>query len=128
LEAPTAWAPGLAYDTAGVPFRAYAVRTPDGRHVKAAIAVGTAVGGSWNATEYWGVQAIAWKDPPAIAHPSATRIVAGRTYLLFYQESSLHMVAWRENGNTYWVVNTLGNALSDHLMMKLAKSCAPVRP
>jgi polyisoprenyl-teichoic acid--peptidoglycan teichoic acid transferase len=128
LEAPTAWAPGLAYDTAGVPFRAYAVETPNGRHVKAGIAVGTVVGGSWNATEYWGVQAIAWKDPPAIADPGETRTVGGRTYLLFYHESSLHMVAWRENGNTYWIVNTLDDVLSNQLMMKLAKSCAPVSP
>ena len=126
LEAPTTWAPGLGYDTTGVPFRAYTVETPQKRHVKAAIAVGTAVGGSWGATEYWGVQALAWSDPPAIANPNSTRTVKGRTYLLFSQGSSLHMVAWHENGNTYWVVNTLDNVLSNHLMMKLAESCRPV--
>ncbi len=109
-----------------MPFRAYTVETPQKRHVKAAIAVGTAVGGSWGATEYWGVQALAWSDPPAIANPNSTRTVKGRTYLLFYQEPSLHMVAWHENGETYWVVNTLDNALSNHLMMKLAESCRPV--
>ena len=126
LEAPTAWAPGLAYDTAGVPFRAYTVETIDKRHVAAAIAVGTVTGGSWNGTEYWGVQALAWSDPPAIANPSSTRTVGGRTYLLFSQDKKLHMVAWRENGDTYWVINTLDNVLSNHLMMKLAESCRPV--
>lgn len=126
LEAPTTWAPGLGYDTTGVPFRAYTVETPQKRHVKAAIAVGTAVGGSWGATEYWGVQALAWDDPPAIADPNSIRTVKGRTYLLFYQDKNLHMVAWHENGDTYWVVNTLDNVLSNHLMMKLAESCRPV--
>src|SRR5450830_1478556 len=126
LEAPTIWAPGLGYDTAGVPFRAYSVATPDKRHVKAAIAVGTVTGGLWDTTEYWGVQAIAWADPPAIAHPDATRTIAGRRYLLFYQGTRLHMVAWRENGATYWVVNTLDDLLSNHLMLALAESCQPV--
>ena len=126
LEAPTIWAPGLGYDTAGVPFRAYSVETPDKRHVKAAIAVGTVTGGLWDTTEYWGVQAIAWADPPAIAHPNATRTIAGRRYLLFYQGTRLHMVAWREHGATYWVINTLDDLLSNHLMLALAESCQPV--
>ena len=126
LEAPTIWAPGLDYDTAGVPFRAYSVETPDKRHVKAAIAVGTVTGGLWDTTEYWGVQAIAWADPPAIAHPNATRTIAGRRYLLFYQGTRLHMVAWREHGATFWVINTLDDLLSNHLMLALAESCQPV--
>ena len=126
LEAPTIWPAGLGYDTAGVPFRAYSVETPEKHQVRAAIAVGTVVGGSWGVTEYWGVQALAWKDPPAIADPSATRTIAGRTYLLFYQDTNLHMVAWHENGDTYWVINTLDNLLTNHLMMALAESCQPV--
>jgi polyisoprenyl-teichoic acid--peptidoglycan teichoic acid transferase len=128
LEAPTIWDPSLGYDTAGVPFRAYSVETPDKRHVEAAIAVGTVTGPGWGATEYWGVQALKWKDPPAIANPNATRTIGGRTYLLFYQDKSLHMVAWQENGATYWVVNTLDNLLTNDLMMALAESCQPVIP
>ncbi len=127
LEAPTIWPSGLGYDTAGVPFRAYSVQTPDGHRAKAAIAVGTVTGGTWGATEYWGVQALAWANPPAIANPNATRTIGGRTYLLFNQDKSLHMVAWHENGDTYWVINTLDNVLSNQLMMALAESCQPVR-
>ena len=128
LEAPTTWSTGLGYDTTGVPFRAYTVQLPDGKHAKAAIAVGTVAGGAWGATEYWGVQALKWKDPPAIANPSATRTVGGRTYLLFDHDKSLHMVAWQQNGTTYWVVNTLDDLLSNKLMMKLAQSCRRVAP
>ena len=127
LEAPQIWPSGLGYDTAGVPFRAYSVRTPDGHSVKAAIAVGTVTGGAWGATEYWGVQALAWANPPAIANPNSTRTIGGRTYLLFNEDKSLHMVAWHENGDTYWVVNTLDNLLSKKLMMALAESCQVVR-
>jgi len=126
LEAPTIWPPGLGYDTASVPFRAYSVETPDRRHVAAAIAVGTVTGAVSGVTEYWGVQALGWNDPPAIAHPSAMRTIAGRTYLLFYQGRSLHMVAWREHGATYWVINTLDDELPNHLMLALAESCQPV--
>ena len=125
LEAPTAWPSGLGLDTAGVPFRAYAIKTPSGNRA-AAIAVGT-VGGPIS-TEYWGVQAMHWSDPPAIADPSSTHTIAGRTYKLYYQDAALHMVAWQENGDTYWVINTLDNLLSNKLMLTLAKSCAPVRP
>ena len=128
LEAPTTWSTGLGYDTSGMPFRAYTVQLPDGRHAKAAIAVGTVAGGAWGATEYWGIQALKWKDPPAIANPSATRTIGGRTYLLFNQDKSLHMVAWQENGTTYWVINTLDDLLSNELMMKLAQSCRRVVP
>ncbi|HZL64003.1 MAG TPA: LCP family protein [Thermoleophilia bacterium] len=126
LEAPTIWASGLAYDTGGTAFRAYMLRTSKGKRVGAAIAVGTVAGGVWGTTEYWGVQALAWADPPAIAHPSETRTIGGRTYLLFYQGKQLHLVAWRENGTTYWVINTLDDLLSNHLMLALAESCRPV--
>jgi LCP family protein required for cell wall assembly len=125
LEAPTIWSPGLGYDVAGVPFRAYAVETPQKRQVAAAIAVGT-VTDAWGVPEYWGVQALRWNDPPAIANPSAVRTIGGRTYLLFYQDGSLHMAAWKEHGATYWVINTLDNVLSNHLLMSLAESCQPV--
>ena len=128
LEAPTTWSTGLGYDTSGVPFRAYNVQLPDGKHAKAAIAVGTVAGGAWGTTEYWGVQALKWKDPPAIANPSATRDIGGRKYLLFSQDKSLHMVAWQENGTTYWVTNTLDDVLPNGLMMKLAESCRRVVP
>ncbi len=120
LEAPTAWAPGLGYDTAGVPFRAYSIQTTAGRHAAAAIAVGTYGSG------YWGVQAMRWTNPPAIVNPSAVQTIGGRTYLLFYQDANLHMVAWRENGALYWVINTLENELPNGLLLKLAESCRPV--
>jgi hypothetical protein len=47
--------------------------------------------------------------------------------MLFYQSDHLHMVAWKERGTLYWVLNTLDNQLSNDLMMGIAKSCTPVK-
>ncbi len=120
LEAPTLWAPGLGYDTAGVPFRSYSIETTTKHHAAAAIAVGTYGVG------YWGVQAMHWTNPPAIANPSSVQKISGRTYLFFYQDKSLHMVAWKQNGDLYWVVNTLDNQIPNSLLLALAESCVPV--
>ncbi|MEZ5124960.1 MAG: LCP family protein [Thermoleophilia bacterium] len=116
LEAPTVWASGLAYDQ----FRAYAIRTTEGRRVAAAVVVGTYGSGSWS------IQALRWTDPPAIAHPSAVRVVDGRRYMLFKQSGHLHMIAWKENGVLYWVLNTLDDQLPNDLMLALATSCQPL--
>jgi hypothetical protein len=118
LEMPTAWSPGFAYDE----FRAYGIKTTEGRRTAAAVAVvSTPMGG------YWSIQAMRWMDPPAIQNPNSTRVIAGQPYMLFYQADHLQMVAWKRNGTLYWVVNTLDNQLSNDLMMGLATSFKPVK-
>jgi LCP family protein required for cell wall assembly len=76
---------------------------------------------------YWSIQAMRWKDPPAVQSPDSTQTIKGRKYLLFYQGDHLHLVAWREHGTLYWVINTLDNQLSNDLMLGLATSCKPVK-
>ncbi|MGE5229096.1 MAG: LCP family protein [Deltaproteobacteria bacterium] len=118
LQAPTAWASGFTYDQ----FREYNIETTEGKTSAAFVAVvRTAQSG------YWSIQAMRWLDPPAIRNPNARQRIGGRTYLLFYQGDQLHMVAWKERGTLYWVLNTLDNQLSNDLMMGLAKSCKPVK-
>lgn len=118
LEAPTAWSPGFTYDE----FRSYSLKTTEGRRAAAAVAViQTPMYG------YACIQAMRWLDPPAIQNPNSTETVAGTEYLLFYQGSHLHMVAWKHRGTLYWVVNTLDNQLSNDLMMGLATSFKPVK-
>jgi LCP family protein required for cell wall assembly len=116
LFAPTAWSAGLGYDQ----FRAYHV-TVGSHHVRAAVVVGTTPQGG-----YWDIQALAWTDPPILADPDAVRTIAGRSYSLYYDDASLHLVAWRQGGAVYWVSNTLDDELSNSLMLALATSCAPV--
>jgi LCP family protein required for cell wall assembly len=118
LEAPTAWSSGFTYDQ----FRNYSVETTEGKRTAASVAVVQT-----SQYGYWSVQAMRWTDPPAIQNPNSTQTIAGRKYLLFYQGDHLHMIAWKEHGTLYWIINTLDNQLSNDLMMGLATSCKPVK-
>jgi LCP family protein required for cell wall assembly len=118
LEAPTAWSSGFTYDQ----FRNYNIDTTEGKRSAASVAVVQT-----SQYGYWSIQAMRWLDPPAIESPNATQKIAGRKYMLFYQSDHLHMVAWKERGTLYWVLNTLDNQLSNDLMMGIAKSCTPVK-
>jgi LCP family protein required for cell wall assembly len=77
--------------------------------------------------EYWGIQEIAWEDPPILDGPSVTRRIKGRTYGLYFDGSKLHMVAFEENGTSYWVMNTLLNRMSNETMLAIAKGLRPLR-
>ena len=115
---PTAWSPGFTYDE----FRAYSIKTTEGRRSAAAVAVvATPMGG------YWSIQAMRWLDPPGDPEPQQHPGHRRQEYMLFYQADHLHMVAWKRNGTLYWVLNTLDNQLSNDLMMGLATSFKPVK-
>ena len=118
LQAPTAWSPGMTYDE----FRNYSIETTEGKRSAASVAVVRTP-----QSAYWSIQALRWKNPPAIQNPDATRSVGGRKYMLFYQGDHLHMVAWRERGALYWVLNTIDNELSNDVLMGIAMSCKPVK-
>jgi LCP family protein required for cell wall assembly len=118
LEAPTAWSSGFTYDQ----WRNYSIETTDGKHSAASVAVVQT-----SQYGYWSIQAMRWQDPPAIQNPSGTQTIGGRKFMLFYQGDHLHMVAWKERGTLYWVLNTLDNQLSNDLMLGLAASCKPVK-
>ena len=45
--------------------------------------------------EYYGVQGLAWKDPPILDDPDETRTVNGRRLMLYYDGSHIRRVAWR---------------------------------
>jgi LCP family protein required for cell wall assembly len=118
LQAPTAWSAGMVYDE----FRNYSIETTEGKRSAASVAVVRTP-----LSAYWSIQAMRWQDPPAIENPDSTESVRGRKYLLFYQGNHLHMVAWRQHGTLYWVLNTLDNELSNDFMMGIATSCRPVK-
>jgi hypothetical protein len=76
--------------------------------------------------EYWGIQELGWEDPPILDGPSLTQTIKGRQYLLYFNGSKLHMVAFRSNGASYWVVNTLLDRLSNETMLAIAKGLQPL--
>ena len=76
--------------------------------------------------QYWGIQQTDWEDAPALSETSKRTTIAGRTYDLHYSGSKLHMVVLRQNGATYWVVNTLLDKLSNETMIAIAKGLKPL--
>jgi LCP family protein required for cell wall assembly len=77
-------------------------------------------------TEYWGIQMTRWVDAPTLADKNLTQRLGGRTFDLHYSGSHLHMVVLRENGATYWVVNTLLDSLSNETMLAIARGLRPM--
>ena len=57
---------------------------------------------------------------------SLTQRVGGREFDLHYTGSHLHMVVLRDNGATYWVVNTLLDSLSNETMLAIARGLRPL--
>jgi LCP family protein required for cell wall assembly len=76
--------------------------------------------------EYWGIQESDWAEAPALADKSLTQRVNGRTFDLYYSGSHLHMVVLRDNGATYWIVNTLLDSLSNETMLAIARGLRPM--
>jgi len=76
--------------------------------------------------EYWGIQEMSWDEPPILDGASVQRRVKGRDYGLYFDGPKLHMIAFREDGNSYYVVNTLLNRLSNETMLAIAKGLKPL--
>jgi LCP family protein required for cell wall assembly len=77
-------------------------------------------------TDYWGIEETDWTDAPILGSPSFEHRLGGRTYDFYYSGTHLHMIVLKENGATYWVVNTLLDALSNETMLAMAKGLRPL--
>jgi LCP family protein required for cell wall assembly len=77
-------------------------------------------------SEYWGIQEMAWDEPPILDGATVNRRIKGRDYGLYFDGSKLHMVAFKENGNSYYVINTLLNRISNETMLAIAKGLKPL--
>ena len=102
--------------------RPYDIRDPQGHlHPSYAIVVNSAPLG-----EYYDVQGTSWSEPPLLANPTQAIRAGARTYELFYEGEQVRTIAWREGGATYWIENTLTNALSPREMFAIAEQTVPV--
>ena len=77
--------------------------------------------------QYWGIQETNWGNAPALTEKNFVRHFGHRTFEFFYSGSHLHMVVLTENRATYWVVNTLDDALSNETMIAIARGLRPLR-
>jgi LCP family protein required for cell wall assembly len=78
------------------------------------------------AMEYWGVQQTSWADAPVLSDRSFARTMKGKRYDLYYSGTHLHMVVLRHGDDSYWVVNTLLDSLSNETMLAIAKGLKPL--
>jgi polyisoprenyl-teichoic acid--peptidoglycan teichoic acid transferase len=72
--------------------------------------------------EYYGVQGLTWRTPPILDNPDETRERNGREFQLYFDGSSLRLVAWKTKRAVYWVSNTLSQKLSEAQMLEIAGS------
>lgn len=78
--------------------------------------------------EYYGVQGTTWTDPPILKDPSETREIDGRDFDIYYEGDRVRMVAWHDDdGNSYWVSNTLLQTLDESQMLAIAASTKEIR-
>ncbi len=75
------------------------------------------------------VQETNWpaRSVPALASPTSTRVVDGRTYQLYYNGSQLHRVAFTVGSTTISVVNSLVDLVPNDAMIQISRSFQPVR-
>jgi LCP family protein required for cell wall assembly len=81
---------------------------------------------STSEADYWGIEETNWDEAPSLADANFTQRIRGRTFSLYYSGPHLHMVVLRENGATYWVVNTVLDALSNETMLAIARGLQPL--
>ena len=78
---------------------------------------------------YFGVQGIRdWETPPILSDPSETLEMDDRDFDIFVEGDRVRIVAWHENGNSYWVSNSLLNTLTNDQMLGIARSTASITP
>jgi LCP family protein required for cell wall assembly len=75
---------------------------------------------------YWGIQEMNWADAPVLQGTHFSHRIHGRDYDFYYSGTHLHMVVLRENGASYWVVNTLLDKISNETMIAIAKGLRPL--
>jgi hypothetical protein len=76
--------------------------------------------------EYYGLQGLAWKDPPILNEPHETKKFGDREYNLYYDNDRLRMISWATDAGVYWVSNTLLQSLTADQMVAIARGATPL--
>jgi LCP family protein required for cell wall assembly len=72
--------------------------------------------------QYWGVQGTDWPEPPILQGPHTEEERHGRKLDVYRDGAHIQLVAWHKDGGTYWVKNTLSNALTNAQMLEIAST------
>ncbi|WP_210493167.1 LCP family protein [Patulibacter sp. SYSU D01012] len=76
--------------------------------------------------QFYGVQGTTWSDPPALDLATDAVRLGGRTFRIEYDGRHIRRLFWQSGGGTYWISNSLNNALSNAEMRALARSVVAV--
>ena len=76
--------------------------------------------------QFWGIQETNWPDPPILGDRSFQHDLHGREFSFYYSGAHLQMVVLRDGNDSYWVVNSLLDALSNETMISIAEHLKPL--
>jgi len=102
-----------------VPIRLYSLKKGE-RAVRLTFLAGSELAG------YWAIEETKWNDAPVLQQPNFKHVIKGREYDFYFDGPHLHLVVLRDQGATYWVVNTLLDSLSNETMIAIAKGLKPL--
>jgi hypothetical protein len=76
--------------------------------------------------QYYGVEGTTWTNPPILNSPTKTQTVNGKKLMLYINQGTISLAAWRTGGAVYWISNDLTDTLSNQQMLAIAGSLTQV--
>jgi hypothetical protein len=78
---------------------------------------------------YFGLQGIrGWEDPPILEAPHEDMEIDGRDFRIYTEGDRIRLIAWFDNGNTYWISNSLLLTLTNDQMLGMARATRVFTP
>ncbi len=72
---------------------------------------------------YFGLQGLrGWNDPPILEAPHDTVEMDDRDFDIYYEGDRINRIAWHEDGNTYWISNSILLTLENEQLLGMARS------
>jgi polyisoprenyl-teichoic acid--peptidoglycan teichoic acid transferase len=72
--------------------------------------------------EYYGIQGTTWLHPPILNNASGTQTVNGKQLMIYKNGAKISLVAWRTAAGSYWISNSLNDAIGNNQMIEIAGS------
>ncbi|MFA9399614.1 MAG: LCP family protein [Acidobacteriota bacterium] len=107
--------------------RTYHVRDPDKKSYAAyRLVMALQLG---DGLHYFGLQGIRdWSDPPILEAPNESIKMDGRDFRVYPEGDRVRLVAWSDEGNTYWISNSILLTLTNEQMLGMARSTRAFKP
>ena len=78
---------------------------------------------------YFGLQGIrGWEDPPILEAPHEEMEIEGRDFNVYTEGERIRLISWFEDGNTYWLSNSLLLTLTNNQMLGMARATRVFTP